>query len=187
MPDAIDLLRTRRSVPVKFLAEPGPDARELDLILTLASRVPDHGKLAPWRFIIFQGEGRRRAGRMVEDVFRSRNPMADDTALDSERLRFAAPLVIGVVSKAAEHVKIPIWEQQMSAGAVCQNMLVAALALGFGATWLTGWIAYDDDMLRRFGVAPQEKIAGFVHIGTAIGHLADRPRPDLEEICTFFV
>lgn len=187
MPDALDLLRTRRSVPPAALVAPGPDPAEIETLLTIAARVPDHGKLQPWRFILFAGEARERASGIVEEVFRARHPDADPQARRKEATRFSlAPLVVGVVSTAREHQKIPLWEQRLSAAAVCQNLLVAAAALGFGASWLTGWFAYDREVLGRLGVAPDEEVAGFVHIGTPRDTVPDRPRPVLSEIVTAF-
>jgi nitroreductase len=187
MTSLLDLLRSRRSVPPAFLESPGPDREEIETLLAIASRVPDHGKLQPWRFVLYEGEARHRASRIVEDAFLAANPGADEAARKKEAARFSqAPLVIGVVSKAAEHVKIPLWEQQLSAGAVCENLIIAASAMGFGASWLTGWFAYDEAVLARLGVQPGERIAGFVHIGTPRETLPDRPRPRLEDIVSRF-
>jgi nitroreductase len=166
---------------------PGPDAGELETLLTLASRTPDHGKLAPWRFIVFEGEARVRAGEIFAEVFASKNPGATESQLAVERKRFAhAPLVVGVISRAAPHVKIPEWEQALSAGAVCMNLTLAANAMGFVSAWLTQWVAYDRDVLGRIGVAADEQVAGFVHVGRGSGAVEDRPRPALSDIVTRF-
>lgn len=186
MNDTLRLLETRRSAPVPLLASPGPTLEQIETLLTLAARVPDHGKLAPWRFILFTGEERARAGAIVAETFAAANPQADDRRLDIERRRFAAPLVIGVVSRAAPHVKIPEWEQVLSSGAVCMNLVVAANAMGFATSWLTEWYAYDRQVLDRLGLAPHEKMAGFVHIGTAPEPREDRVRPVLADIVTTF-
>jgi nitroreductase len=187
MIDALALLKSRRSVPPAFLKEPGPDPRQLETLLTVAARVPDHGKLQPWRFILYEGAARDKASRIVSEAFLSRNPNADDVARRKEGTRFSlAPLVVGVVSTAGEHPKIPIWEQQLSAAAVCENMVIAAAAMGFGASWLTGWYAYDDEVLARLGLRPGERIAGFVHVGSASEVVPDRPRPEIESITTRF-
>ena len=131
MTDTIALLKSRRSVPPVGLAGPGPDAEELEILLRIAARVPDHGKLAPWRFIVFEGDARLKAGEFIARVFAQDHPEATPDQLAVERMRLAnAPLVVGVVSRAAPHVKIPIWEQQLSAGAACMNLLVAAQAMG---------------------------------------------------------
>ncbi len=187
MPDALHLLRTRRSVKPMELAGPGPDTAEIETLLTIAARVPDHGKLAPWRFIIFEGDGRTAAGEIIAGAFQADRPDATAEQVEFERKRLArAPLVIAVVSRAAEHVKIPIWEQQLSAGAAAMNLVLAAHALGYAASWITEWYAYDRRVLDRFGLAPHERIAGFIHIGTPLARPADRERPKLCEIATRF-
>jgi nitroreductase len=187
MTDTLHLLSTRRSVPPVSLSGPAPSAEELATILKIASRVPDHGKLAPWRFIVFQGEARERAGAIVADHFQKREPKADAVRLEAEGKRMTfAPLIIGVVSTAAEHVKIPVWEQELSAGAVCMNVLLAAKALGYDGSWLTNWFSYDREVLAKFGVKDSERIAGFIHIGRAAQVPEDRPRPDLAQIVTYF-
>lgn len=185
--DAVELLKTRLSVPPAFLAEPGPDAAQLETLLTIATRVPDHGKLHPWRFVIYRGAGREKAGQIVYDTFLSACPDADEATRKKESTRFTlAPLVIGVVSTAANHVKIPLWEQELSAGAVCENLVIAAHALGFGASWLTGWMAYDERVLAKLGIGSHEKLAGFVHIGTPKETVPDRPRPKLDELVSYY-
>lgn len=187
MNETIALLARRRSAPALALAEPGPTSEEIETILGIAARVPDHGKLAPWRFIVFSGEGRDRAGAIVAEVFAEANPAADASQRATEKRRFSlAPLVIGVVSRAGPHQKIPEWEQVLSAGAVCMNLIVAANALGYASVWLTEWYAYDRAVLERLGVEPHEKIAGFVHIGRAPGPRDDRPRPLLADVVTRF-
>ncbi len=187
MPEALDLLKTRRSVKPIELNGPGPTAVELDTLVTVASRVPDHGKLTPWRFIVFDGDARMKAGAAIEHIFKADNPAATADQIAFERNRLArAPLVIAVVSRAAPHVKIPEWEQVLSSGAAAMNLLVAAQALGFGATWITEWYSYDRRVLDALGLAPHEKIAGFVHIGHPTVATEDRARPALAEIVTRF-
>jgi nitroreductase len=187
MPEALNLLKTRRSVKPIELTGPGPTAAEIDALLTVASRVPDHGKLTPWRFIVFEGDARTKASRIIGDAFRERRPDAtsDQVAVESARLA-RAPLVIAVVSRAAPHVKIPEWEQIMSAGASATSLVMAAHAIGYAANWLTEWYAYDRKVLDALGLAPNERIAGFVHIGRATKPPEDRPRPPLNEIVTRF-
>jgi len=183
----IDLLSARRSVGPNFLAGPGPSPVQLDTLLRIASRVPDHGKLAPWRFIVFEGEARDKAGEVIARLYAQDNPDADEGRCAAERTRLSrAPLVVGVVSRAAAHPKIPDWEQVLSAGAACMNLVTAAHAQGFAAAWHTEWYAYDRRVLAAFGLSPQERMAGFVHIGTAASPPPDRPRPALEEIVTRF-
>jgi nitroreductase len=187
MSDALKLLTTRRSFKPVELAGPAPSATEIDQLLTVASRVPDHGKLAPWRFIVFEGDARLAAGDAIVAAFRTKYPDAKPEHVEAERNRFArAPLVVAVVSRAAPHVKIPEWEQVLSAGAAAMNLVLAAHALGYGASWITEWYAYDRSVLDALGLAPHERIAGFVHIGRPPGPPEDRPRPPLGEIATRF-
>jgi nitroreductase len=183
----IDLLRTRRSLKPVELTGPGPSPADLDTLLTIASRVPDHGKLIPWRFIVFEGDGRRKAGDAIAAAFVAKYPDAKPEQIEFERNRLArAPLVVAVVSRAAPHVKIPEWEQVLSSGAAAMSLVVAAHALGFGATWITEWYAYDRAVLDALGLAPHEKITGFVHIGHPVQAPEDRPRPPLADIVTRF-
>lgn len=185
MPDALELLKTRRSFKAAELTGPAPSAAEIDTLLTVASRVPDHGKLVPWRFIVFEGEARRAAGAAIVAAFHTKYPDAKPEQAEAERARLErAPLVIAVVSRAAPHVKIPEWEQVLSAGAAAMNLVIAAHALGYGAAWITEWYAYDRGVLDALGLKPHEKIAGFVHIGRPPGAPEDRPRPPLTEIAT---
>lgn len=185
MNTTLDLLQTRRSVPPHLLAGPGPSAEEVERLLKIASRVPDHGKLAPWRFLVIEGEAQRRVGDLIAGAFQADEPGASPDRIAQERQRLArAPLVIGVVSTARPHVKIPEWEQLLSAGAVCMNLIVAANAMGYGTAWLTEWFAFDRRILDALGLAPTETMAGFIHIGRAPEPQPDRPRPDLADIVT---
>ncbi len=187
MSDALKLLTTRRSFKPGELAGPPPSPAELDTLLTVASRVPDHGKLAPWRFVVFEGDARLAAGHAIAAAFAAKYPDAKAEHVDAERTRLArAPLVVAVVSRTAVHVKIPEWEQVLSAGAAAMNLVLAAHALGFGASWITEWYAYDRNVLDALGLAPHERIAGFVHIGRPPKPPEDRPRPPLSEIVTHF-
>jgi len=185
MPDAVSLLTSRRSVKPIEMTAPGPSGAEVDTLLTIASRVPDHGKLTPWRFIVFEGEARDKAGTALAKIFARKNPQAtgDQVAFEEKRLA-RAPLVIAVVSRAAPHVKIPEWEQLLSAGAATMNLVTAAHALGYAANWITEWYAYDNEAMAALGLGDGERIAGFVHIGTALRPPEDRPRPALETIVT---
>ncbi|MFC6792096.1 nitroreductase [Methylobacterium komagatae] len=185
MTATLDLLRTRRSVPPPLLDGPGPTVNELETLLTLASRVPDHGKLAPWRFIVIAGEARARVGEAIATAFAADNPDAGPDRLDQERRRLQhAPVVVAIVSRAGPHVKIPEWEQVLSAGAVAMNLVVAANAMCYATSWLTEWHAYDRRVLDALGLAPQEKLAGYVHIGRGREIPSDRPRPALADIVT---
>ena len=181
----IALLRHRRSVPPPTMTGPGPTSEELDAILSLAARVPDHGKLAPWRFIVFEGDARARAGDAIAAVHAQDDPDAKPARLDLERKRHQhAPTVVAVVSRAAPHAKIPEWEQVLSAGAAAMNLLVAANALGFATAWLTEWYSYDARVAEALGLAPHEKFAGFVHIGRPTTAVEDRVRPVMADIVT---
>src|SRR6187455_3614712 len=140
MAEALDLLKTRRSVKPLELSGPAPSAEELAIMLTVASRVPDHGKLTPWRFIVFEGEARLKAGDTIADVFRDKRPDATPDQVEHERRRLArAPLVIAVISRAGPHVKIPEWEQVLSAGAAATSLVFSSHTLGCAASWLTEW------------------------------------------------
>jgi len=187
MSGIIDFLKTRRSVKPRNMTGNAPSESEIETILTIGARVPDHGKLAPWRFIIFQGDARARAGDIIADVYARRNPEApaDDVKRARESLS-EAPLVIAVVSSPKTHPKVPPWEQQLSAGACAFNIVTAATALGYGANWLTGWFAYDRDVLTGLGLKAEEQLVGFIHIGGAEKNNEDRPRPALADIVTRF-
>jgi len=187
MPDALQLLKTRRSVKPMELSGPPPSRDEIDMLLGIASRVPDHGKLAPWRFIVFEGEARKAAGEQIAVVFRKNQPDATADQIAFERDRLArAPLVIAVVSRSAPHVKIPEWEQQLSAGASAMSLVIAAHAMGFAASWITEWYAYDRAVLDALGLAPNERIAGFVHVGRPARPPDDRDRPKLGDIVSYY-
>jgi nitroreductase len=180
----IDLLATRRSVKPDKLAAPAPSAAELERILTIAARVPDHKKLAPWRFIVFEGEARRRMGEVFAEACQAEEKEPpSQVRLDLERQRFLrAPLVVGVISRADPKARAPEWEQILSAGASCLNLCLAANALGYGTSWITEWIAYSPSVRRALGLADTERIAGFVYIGTPSEKPDERERPVLGEI-----
>jgi nitroreductase len=186
VPETFELLLSRRSGSAKAMKGPGPDAEELDRILSAGVRVPDHGKLTPWRFILFQGEGRRRMGEILAAVVAGERDSSPER-ITQERERFLrAPVVVGVVSRIREQIPIPIWEQQLSAGAVCMNIVIAAHAAGYVANWITEWCAYHPAVLERIGLKPTERIAGFIYIGHPADPLEDRPRPDIRAITTTF-
>lgn len=185
MPTPIEFLTARRSVLAQFLGPPAPDHQQLDKILTAAIRVPDHGKLAPWRFVSFRGERCAEVGEALLQLRLARGEDLSDEERAIEQGRFTrAPLVIAVVSRAAPHPKIPEWEQILSAGACCMNLLNGAHALGFTAQWLTGWPVYDMEAREILGLAPDERLAGFIHIGTPSVAPHERPRPGPSEILT---
>lgn len=186
MPELAAHLATRRSSKPFHLLEPAPSPAQLAAILQLAVRVPDHGKLAPWRFVVFAGDGRARAGAAIAEVV-ALQPGAAEAAVDAMRAVFTrSALVVMVVSRAAPHPKIPEWEQVLSAGALCHNLILAAEAFGFGAVWLSGWPAYDPQARAALGVAPDERVAGFVHIGTQSQPADERDRPNAAALTTWF-
>ena len=179
-------LSTRRTIPAAQLGEPAPDPKALRTMLTIAARVPDHGKLAPWRFILYDAESRSAAIGGLTRIA-EKHPDGKERRYRAEKARgFGdAPLIVGVVSRAdPKHPKIPLWEQQLSAGAVCLNLLHAAKAHGFSAQWLTGWYAYDSEASRWLGLKQGERVAGFVHVGTPQTPPAERDRPELAALVT---
>ena len=167
------------------MGEPGPTPEQVAEIIACGVRVPDHGKLNPWRFILFEGEARARFGEAMRERWRELYPEHGESTLAFVAAMFMrAPTVIGIVSTAKEHPKIPVWEQQLSAGAVCQNMLLAATALGIGCQWNTDWIAYDEKMADVLGLSSHEKLAGLIYLGTSSAPLEERPRPDPKSLTT---
>jgi len=187
-PDAIGLLLSRRSGSAKAMKEPGPNAAELQTILTAAARVPDHGKLFPWRFILFEGDARARMGEVLAQALKEKDTdAATPERLDMERARFLrAPVIVGVVSRVRDGIPIPVWEQELSAGAVCQTTLLAATSMGYVANLLTVWPEYNPSVAEALGLGAGERIAGFVYIGTSAVTLEERVRPDPEKIVSRF-
>lgn len=182
---AMSLLLSRRSAKARDLGEPGPSAAELRQILTAATRVPDHGKLAPWRFVVIGKEHREAFAEKLVAVLRAEKPDATNIEIDGA-LQFArqAPVIIAVLSRITKGIKIPEWEQQLSAGAACQNLLMAAHALGYQANWLTGWAAESPAVVKLLGGEPEDRSVGFIFIGTSNRPAEERPRPDLDVIST---
>ncbi|MFZ4541218.1 MAG: nitroreductase family protein [Rickettsiales bacterium] len=182
MTDALTALLTRRSTSVRDLRAPAPGNADLKQILTIATRVPDHGKLTPWRIKILREEGARKLGAIAAEQFAAQNADVTEAHLAAERTRFTrAPLCLAVLSTPILGTK-PVWEQELSAGAVCMNILHAAHVLGYGAKWLTEWVAFNDKILTALGGNPEDKIAGFVYLGTKYLETADRERPKLDDI-----
>lgn len=178
----LSLLATRRSGKPRELVAPGPTPEQIEQMVALASRTPDHGKLFPWRFVIVAEEARPAFALRLAEIVRAEKP--DCTPRDEEAAaQFAtqAPALVVALSAPIPGHKIPIWEQELSAGAACMNLLHAAHAMGFAAGWVTGWAAYSERVRDLFGQAPQ-RIAGFVFIGTPMRPLEERPRPQLSEI-----
>ncbi|MEK7266070.1 MAG: nitroreductase [Pseudomonadota bacterium] len=185
--EARRLLALRRSTSADMMTEPGPDAATLDAILEIAARVPDHRKLCPFRFIIFRGDARARAGEILARRFAAMTPDAARDRIDAERKRFLrAPVVILVVARLDTAHKTPEWEQTLTNGAVCHNLTLAASAYGFGSNWITEWYAYDREVLTAFGLTPDEKASGFIYIGTASEPPRERQRPNMAEIVAAF-
>ena len=182
-PEVFSFLQSRRSVPAKTMGGPGPTDQEVEALIKVASRVPDHGKIAPWRFIQYEPAycealGERILARYVE----LNGPVSDDIE-QLERTRLTrVPVVIAVISAPRDHPKVPVWEQQLSAGAAAMTLLIAANALGYDAQWLTEWYAFDSELSADFGVGPSERLAGFIHMGTKTMPKTERDRPQLADI-----
>lgn len=182
MNNMLSFLLTRRSTAIKNLAAPGPDASQIQTILAAASRVPDHNKLCPWWFVVFEGDARKEFGQILRKAYLSEDPEAAPAKLDLESERFLrAPVVITVISRIKEG-KAPQWEQILSAGAACHNLCLAANALGFGTNWVTEWTAYNPAVRDALKLDDRDNIAGFIYIGTQTEKPAERERPALEDI-----
>jgi len=179
--ETLEMLATRRSASALTLVEPGPSPAQVDRLLNLGARAPDHGKLAPWRFIVIEGAAKDRLVAELQTMAETR-PDAPKAIAGLGKLK-TPPLAIAVVSRVTEG-KIPEWEQVLSAGAVCMNLLLAAAAVGYGANWITGWYAYDEAALALIGVTDGERIAGFVHVGTPAEAPLERARPDVAALTT---
>lgn len=178
----LSLLATRRSGKPRDMVAPGPDADQLREMLTIAARTPDHGKLAPWRFVIVKSDRREALAQLLVDAYRAERPEAGRLEIEAmQQFAHQAPTLVVVLSSPKESSKIPLWEQQLSAGAVAMNLLHAVHAMGFVGGWLTGWPAYSDAVRDAFGATP-ERIAGFVFIGSPSRDLEERPRPDMDAI-----
>ena len=184
-PTMLDLLLSRRSGSAKAMTGPGPSKEQLAQILRAGARVPDHGKLFPWRFIVFEEEGIKRFADILVDVL-TQDGMNPSQIEEWRARTLSVPVAVGVVSCARELIKIPVWEQELSAGAVCQNMLIASHALGFVANWLTEWYSYHPIVKQKIGLKPGERMAGFIYIGMAKEELQERPRPDMDRIVSHF-
>lgn len=176
--EMLALMAKRRSTKIAHFAEPGPTGADLEALIALAARVPDHGKLGPWRFVIIEGDARARAGVALASV------IENDANVDEQRLAFArghflrAPTCVMVVSTAAPHAKIPEWEQTLSAGAACFALVMAAHAMGYAGAWITEWPTYDARARTALGLAEHERVAGFVFLGSAREAPTERVRAD---------
>ena len=181
-PQTLALMAHRRSASAPVLTAPAPSPAELEQLLRLAARAPDHGKLFPWRFIVLEGQAKAGYAAALE-------PLAADQPAPDKALAVLAklrnpPLTVAVVSRVIE-CAIPEWEQILSSGAVCMNLLIAAEAMGYAANWITDWYAYDLRANTLLGVAPGERVAGFVHLGTAPEPPLERVRPELEPLIAY--
>lgn len=183
----LDYLRTRRSVGIGFLKDPGPTPEQLREILTIGVRVPDHGKFAPWRLIVIEGDAREQAGEAIAAIAKKRRPELDEAGLGIERRQFLpAPITIGVLFSPKPNPKAPELEQLLSAGVVAFNICNAAFAMGFAASWVTRWFAFDPEAQAALGAKGGERFVGFVHIGTPTAVIEDRDRPDLDTLVSRF-
>jgi len=179
----VDFLSSRISPPIHELKEPAPGDAEIREMIRIATRVPDHGRLEPWRFILYRGDSRVRIGEMLADLAEKNEGPLREGARRKELTRFSrAPLVIGVISSPKDHPKIPQWEMFLSGGAAAMNLVHAAGALGYAAQWITNWYSDTEEGRRILGLAPHERVIGFVHIGTYEGTPPDRPRPDVDKL-----
>lgn len=178
--DARTLLALRRSTSKRGLIAPGPDSNAVNDLLTVAARVPDHRRLSPWRFLVFEGDARDDFNKRAVEIQRSEDPDATDTMLaDTAGYFTRAPVVVAVVSSPDVTHKTPVWEQELSCGALCQNLLLTANASGWAGCWLTEWIAFSQGINKLLGLTEHERIAGYIHLGTAKDNPQERLRPDV--------
>jgi len=181
--DTIDFLTTRRSTVARMIDGPGPGDEDLKRIMEAGMRVPDHGRLTPWRFIVIRGDAREKLGDVIAEAYKKNNPDAIEEQVEIEQERLTrAPVVIAVVSRVQKEHKIPEWEQILSSGAACQTMLIAAQSMGYAAQWLTEWYAYDANVKQAIGAESGDEIAGFLYLGNGTGELSDRARPAYDDI-----
>jgi nitroreductase len=183
MPNPLSLLQQRHSVPSRQLGDPAPDAATLRALLEASIRVPDHGKLVPFRLLKMEAEAKLRFGEELAQIAARNNSEMSESKREKERLRYTfAPLVVVVIACLDPHSKVPTIEQKLSAGCVAHNILLGASSLGFGAQWLTGWAAYDAEVAALLGLKPHEAVIGFIHVGTAQIDVPDRGRPALADV-----
>ena len=185
--EALERISSRRSVKALDLQEPGPSEENLASILATALRVPDHGKLGPWRLVIFENAEREAFGKILAQRWQALHPEANEAQIAYEQNRFLrAPVVVAVISQRQADHKIPEWEQILSAGAVCQNLLVAASLAGFAGQWLTEWYAYNDNLLKNLGgEIGKDQIAGFIYIGEKVSPPMERTRPNFDSVVRY--
>ncbi|MBB44349.1 MAG: nitroreductase [Rhodospirillaceae bacterium] len=188
MPELSDFLLSRRSVVVRNMIEPGPTEKDLTKILSAGMRVPDHGRLAPWRFKIIRGKFRNELGSILVNAYKNNNPNYIEEQLEIERERFnRAPIVILVISVTNPEHKIPEWEQILSSGAACQNILTSALSMGYAAQWITEWYAYDKNVTAPLGLKNKDRVAGFIYLGTRAEEPQDRTRPEYNDVVSEWI
>lgn len=181
-PETLNLLLNRRSVKTKDMVEPGPSHNELTQILTAAARVPDHGKLVPWRFIVVDGDERSTLGNIIADALAAESDVSEKVREKMKGYGTQAPTcIIAIYSPSCER-PVPVWEQHLSTGAACQNLLIAAHALGYVGQWLTGWAAYSKTVWKELGLHHDEMIAGFIFLGSQSKEPSERPRPDMDTV-----
>ena len=185
-PETLQLMALRRSTPVAALSEPGPCADDIDAILRLAMRVPDHRKLEPWRVLVIEGDKRALFGEVLAAARNLREPDAAPEKLAAERaLPLRAPVILAVISSPVhDPKKTPVWEQQLSAGALCQNILIASQAMGWAGVWITEDAAYDGHVHAALGMHGHEQVAGFIYLGTAKDQPVERQRPTVSAKAT---
>lgn len=187
--DLRQLIAQRRSTPIKMMHQtaPGPEGDILENILAAAMRVPDHRKIEPWRMIVFAGDARARFGDLIAERFKTLNPDATDVEVEEERNRLLrGPVCVTIVSSPDHNHKTPVWEQELSAGALCLNLLYAAHAAGFAGSWISEWWAFDQELDIAMGLKPGERVAGHIFLGQAISDLVERPRPTPENKVTYW-
>ncbi len=185
-PETVDLLLRRRSAKARRLCEPGPSDQELERILLAGMRVPDHGKLTPWRFLVVRGEAQTKLGQAIYEAYSDETDDAGSDKHESWRdYPSQAPLLIITISRPGDARLIPEWEQRLSSGAACQNMILAAHAMGYLANWLTGWPAYSPGVKAALELEADDRIAGFLFIGSYKEKLKERPRPDFDDVVKF--
>lgn len=186
-PELLNYLKTRRSVGIGFLKDPGPTPDELEQILRIGTRVPDHGKLTPWRLVVIEGDARMEAGQRLAAIAKANNPALDEASLEVERRQFLpAPVTVGVIFSHKPLAKAPEMEQLLSAGNVCFNLMHAAFAMGFAASWVTRWFSFDTAAQQMLGARGGERFVGFVHIGTPATTIEDRDRPELSAVVSWW-
>ena len=183
--DTYDLLMNRRSVKARDMAGPGPDREAMKKILEAALRVPDHGKLFPWRYLVLEGDAREPLGDLIARALVEENESSPKVAEKMKGYATQGPVLVVAISSTNADSPIPVWEQELSAGAACQNMIIAASALGYVSCWLTGWASYSPTVKGGLGLAPHENIAGFVFFGNQAEEPGERPRPEFDSHVTW--